>query len=713
MRIARNVLVLALVAGLPAGYSIARQAGSGQRPETTAAASPDRSVTDAPVRRITLFRSGVASFERRALVNGTQSLRLQFRDELLNDVLKSLVGLDTSGRGGVRSVAFDSGVPLQKRLETYGVDLQNDAPLVDILRSLRGSALTVRLAGETVHGTILGTESRMVEAEREGHMRTEPFVNLVTDAGIRSIALYDAQSVTLSDARLQAEMTRALADLASQRVRQSRGVEVLFAGEGEREVAVMYTHEAPVWKATYRLLMDDSDRPTLSGWAIVENTTDEDWDQIRLSLVSGRPVSFVMDLQQPLFVTRPVLPVPSAAGLLPRVHAEALSIEGRLREESAQNKSLRQRLTTANRQQSLEFAPSAAPATAAADAPRDEWTALAGSMTSGADATLAGEQFRFDISSPISIARQSSAMLPIISAPLTARRVSILTGPLDGRTAHPMRGVELTNSTDLQVLPGPIAVFDHGVHAGDATTEQINPGDTRFVSYASDLDVVAGSESTQESGTVRVRLVRGVFEQSVKDTRRTTYTVRNKSISAPRTVIIEHPRLPGYGLAPELKPTSTTASHHRFEVTLKPAEHTAFVVTQETSRSTQLAAIDAVNGGLADATLVAWQSEGKVSQEVVNAFREIASRRTEIVRMERRRADLDAQWARLSADQERTRQNMMAVDRNSELYARYVKKLGDLETEGEKIGAENIELTARWRQAQSDLEAFVGSLTLD
>ena len=63
-----------------------------------------------------------------------------------------------------------------------------------------------------------------------------------------------------------------------------------FAGEGKRKVQVGYVVEAPIWKTSYRLVLSDTEAPFLQGWALVENTTDEDWQGVRLSLISGRPI---------------------------------------------------------------------------------------------------------------------------------------------------------------------------------------------------------------------------------------------------------------------------------------------------------------------------------------------------------------------------------------------------------------------------------------
>src|SRR5262249_14540396 len=81
---------------------------------------------------------------------------------------------------------------------------------------------------------------------------------------------------------------------------------------------------APMWKSSYRLVFDREGKPKLQGWAVVENTTDEDWKDVRMALVSSRPISFQMDLYQPLFVPRPVVEPEHFASLRSPLHEGAL-----------------------------------------------------------------------------------------------------------------------------------------------------------------------------------------------------------------------------------------------------------------------------------------------------------------------------------------------------------------------------------------------------
>ena len=80
---------------------------------------------------------------------------------------------------------------------------------------------------------------------------------------------------------------------------------------------VGYVVDNPIWKTSYRLVLDTKNKPFLQGWAVVENPSDEDWKDVRMTLVSGRPISFQMDLYQPLYVPRPVVEPELFASLRP------------------------------------------------------------------------------------------------------------------------------------------------------------------------------------------------------------------------------------------------------------------------------------------------------------------------------------------------------------------------------------------------------------
>src|SRR5215218_2994050 len=135
--------------------------------------------------------------------------------------------------------------------------------------------------------------------------------------GMRAVKLSDVQSLRFSNPVIESEFRRALEVLALSHDSQKKSVQLHFAGEGKRKVQVGYVVDAPIWKTSYRLVLAEKEKPYLQGWAMVENPTDEDWSGVKMALVSGRPISFRMDLYNPLYVDRPVVEPELFASLRP------------------------------------------------------------------------------------------------------------------------------------------------------------------------------------------------------------------------------------------------------------------------------------------------------------------------------------------------------------------------------------------------------------
>jgi len=270
---------------------------------------------DLPVTEVTLFSSGVGWFQHAGTVQGEAKAELRFRAGQINDVLKSLVLEDLDG-GRIGAVGYPSQDPLDKTLKSFQVDLSGNPPLAGLLNQLRGAQVQVKVLDSTLEGTVLGCESRTRILPQNGGNETVWTLNLLSGGAIRPIPLADVSGVKPTDPALAAELGKALAALASARDQDKKPVSLTFRGNGQRKVRLGYVAEAPVWKASYRLLMSATDAH-LQAWAIVENPTESDWTEVRLTLVSGRPISFIQDLYKPLYAARPEVATELQAGLRP------------------------------------------------------------------------------------------------------------------------------------------------------------------------------------------------------------------------------------------------------------------------------------------------------------------------------------------------------------------------------------------------------------
>ncbi len=249
-----------------------------------------------PLKRVVLFSSGVGFFEHAGKVNGDASIDLKFNVADVNDLLKSMV-LEDRGGGRISTVTYDSRDPLTKTLRTFSVDLSREPTLAGLLRQVRGEQVTLEVPklgpNSAVTGRIISVESRPHSAtEKNGEPITSDLLNLLTATGLRSIPLDSVSEFRLLNEKLNAELTEALGVLAQRNGRDKKTITLKFLGQGERPVRIGYIQEAPLWKTSYRLVLKDDGKPLLQGWAIVENTTEHDWQDVQLTLVSGRPISF-------------------------------------------------------------------------------------------------------------------------------------------------------------------------------------------------------------------------------------------------------------------------------------------------------------------------------------------------------------------------------------------------------------------------------------
>src|ERR1019366_4472282 len=152
-------------------------------------------------------------------------------------------------------------------------------------------------------------------------------LNLNTATGLQAIPMDQVISVRFLNPTLETEFNRALNVLAASHDTQKKTVSVGFNGEGKRHVKVGYVVERPIWKTSYRLSIDNKGKVSLQGWALVENTSDDDWNEVRMVLVSGKPISFKMNLYDPIYIPRPFVEPEMFASLRPPVYAGSMSVE--------------------------------------------------------------------------------------------------------------------------------------------------------------------------------------------------------------------------------------------------------------------------------------------------------------------------------------------------------------------------------------------------
>ena len=299
----------ALGATLLMSYPQPREQAAAEEAETVALLEEK---TELPITQVVLFSSGVGYFQREGEVSDSARVDLSFPVEDINDLLKSMTVQDLGG-GQVGTVSYDSETPVERTLQSFAINLNGNPSFADILGQGRGEKVEVVLQQAnaqqpgTMTGTIVGVESKTQQVGENSVTVTQ--LNLWCADGMRQFPLNDAQRIRFLNPIMESEFRQALETLARSHDTQKKAVSLHFTGEGKRKVRVGYVIENPIWKTSYRLVLDkqEKEKPYMQGWAIVENPSDEDWKGVRMALISGRPISFKMDLYSQLFVPRPTV----------------------------------------------------------------------------------------------------------------------------------------------------------------------------------------------------------------------------------------------------------------------------------------------------------------------------------------------------------------------------------------------------------------------
>ncbi len=348
-----------------------------------------------------------------------------------------------------------------------------------------------------------------------------------------------------------------------------------------------------------------------------------------------------------------------------------------------------------------EGVPQGAPAEA--PAPTDSFSYIASQPS--AQAGDVGELFQYKIGTPVTLARQKSAMLPIVNENVKGEKVSIYNQAVQAK--HPLNGLRLVNSTDLHLMQGPITVFDGGAYAGDAKIEDLAPHTERLISYALDLKTEVAPESKgHPEHLVSVKLIKGTMQVTRKLTREQNYTVKNSDAKA-KTVLIEQPLEANWKLVSPKEPAEKTRDRYRFAVKAEPGKPATLKVEEEQLVSQQFAL-----SNLDSNTILFYTNQKEVSPAVKAALQEVVKRQRALEQVTHDRARTEQQIAAITQEQERIRQNMGQLDRNTDLYKRYVQKFGTQEDAVEKMRDQIQTFTAEEARLRKALDDYLIGLDI-
>ncbi|KYF95906.1 hypothetical protein BE20_43860 [Sorangium cellulosum] len=656
--------------------------------DATGVARPGTAAGALSLRRVVLSTGGVGYFEYEARVRGDAELRLEVRLDQVDDVLKSIVVYDDRGVTG--NITLPGREPLRDLFRELPFDegaLESEAAL---LNALRGAEVRTRGPEGIVAGRIVAVTAAQV-ALPGGGSENRHRLALMSGGALKQVVLEELESVELAEERLRQQVSAALLGLSSRRQRNRRELVVRTAGEGERVVRVAYVIEVPLWKTSYRLTVpEDAQAKTgaLSGWAIVENQSGADWENVDFTLVSGNPVTFRQALYEIYYVSRPEVPVDVAERVLPRLDDGAAALAARAARHAG-------------------YQGLAGPA--GAPAPAEKGVVEEKAQDRAPERKEAATQVVFHFPAPLTIASGQTALLPIVDREIPAERVGLY--QREASAHRPLASVRLRNDGDTSLPPGAMTVYERSAggvvtYVGDARLAALPPGESRLVSFAVDLKVRIDREERAEEAISRARIQGGVLELVRTARKVTVYTIVGAA-REPRVVLIEHPRLAGWELAEPKEGVETTRDRYRIRREVAAGETARLAVALEHPVSHTIALTS-----LTSEQIEVYLSSREIPEALRAVFTRIAELRAAVEAQRRALSALEAELAALRGEQERVRENLKVVPAGSALQERYLRALSEQEDRIAAVSAKLPGAREAVASAERALADYVRGLSL-
>ena len=729
----KALLLTLLVFSLNAQAQVLRSPRRSVQPRQVSVAATRGQIL--PIRRVILYSNGVAYIERRGLVSGHAEIDLSFKQSQVDDVLKSMVVLDL-GQGRIGAVSYNSSAPPSARMAdipfAIASESENNAQggLAGVLSQLQGARVIVATATRTATGSILTVEERKAQIDADKPAVTTHALVIASETGeLASFDLSEVRSVRLLDEGARRDVTEFAHAAASARRRDAKTIAVTSDGAGSREMVVSYTIAAPIWKTTYRVVLDTAGQPFFQGWAIVDNVSEEDWEGVQLSLVSGTPVSFIHPIQKPFYRYRPIVPIPADLQLDPQVYdpdtreggggvgggsgaASAPVSNEQFANTPAQRSvqslySLRPGVNSVN---NIMIDGTTSSDTAGRTSLSDAIISQQVGVEAAATGKEVGDLFEYRIDQPVTVRRDRSALIPILQTKMVGERVSIFNESVRGD--RPLGGMLLENTSPLTLEDGSMTVLDGDAYAGEALMERLKPGEKRLISFALDLGTLATVRVKEDRApTFLIKAISGVFQAHYFRTNEKLYKFTNQT-DRPRVIFVEHPIRQGWELTDKTrKPDGKSARFYRFRIPLGAHETAELAVVERQALMDSIALT-----AFTRADLELFITRHSIDAQTRAALEKLIDIKSRIASIDTRINAINKEAEEISQDQERLRENIKALTATAEakqLIARYVAKADTQESRIEQLTKDRQALADERTRLQLELDAAIRSLDIN
>jgi hypothetical protein len=657
------------------------------------------------LKRVMLSSGGVAYVEYAAEVDGDAELPLDVPLDQVDDVLKSIVVFDS--KGGVGSASLPGREPLAQSFHDLPFDQLALVSPTTLLNALQGAEIKIG-GNKPLAGKLLSVVPETVVVGNE-EPTTRNRVTLLTTTGLQQFVLEEADSISFVDASLQAKVDKALSEIAANRAKDRRRLVLSARGTGKREIRVAYVVGAPLWKASFRMVLPEDPKATkahLQGWAVLENMSGQDWQNVELTLLAGNPVSFRQAIYDAYYINRPEVPVDVVGHILPprdTSQTETIQTTGaRIGNDRAQAAAAQRSPITVLSSNDLLGGALANPS------PPPPPPQIAGSVNT-AEASESATQVAFRIPVPVTVASGHSAMIPIVDREIPAERLGLY--QQSTLATHPLASLRLKNDSPNGLPPGVVTLYERGASAtsyvGDAQLASLPAGESRLISYAADEKTQISTTPGYVNTIAKASISEGLLHLTRLARQSTTYHIKAPSAEA-RHILIEQAKQPGWRLVePSGKPAEETPQAYRFPLDLDPGKSVDLTVAFEQPTNENLRILD-----FNDQRIGVEAASQELDPRIRAAFAELARLRQAAGSRKTAEDQFDQQITALNTDQGRVRENLNSADRDSDLHKRYMTKLAEQETQMEALQASRVKADSDRQAAEKAVTDYLAKLDI-
>ncbi|HMZ57204.1 MAG TPA: hypothetical protein PL048_00410 [Leptospiraceae bacterium] len=625
-------------------------------------------MSEFPIRSIAVYKHGIGFFSRRAKFEN-EEIRLKFRKEIMDDILKSFTVIE-HGEGKVLGVDFDTSETKEDKLKNTSVILEEGASLLHLLQSLRGKKVKLHLQDNRMLTGILMGSDETKDEENWGTTRIS-----VIQEGTKKIGIVQIGEVTeleILDSSSSSDLEYFLNVSGAQETHCNITVRLT---KSAHDLEVSYIAPATLWTVNYRFVASKENKSLLQGWSIFHNSLEEDLNQVRLSFITGMPISFIYELYNSFTPGRPHVreeernvPAPITFAPPPK-RAEKKMREAEMAGDYPQEEM--------DDESSDDFADLSLPT-------------LNSSVEVNTESRERDEAFQYTVSNPVSVERGKSAMVPILSGNPEFRKEYIYNE--NKYKTHPSAVIRMKNTTGLTLEKGPIMILDEEGYSGEGMLDFTPKDAEAMIAYAIDMSVKVTRKNVTERTETAMNLKDRYITKEIYYTFKSEYTVENKD-SKPKTVFIEYQRgASNLSLIEPNTPDETTPDYYRFKVELPASSEKVLKIVE---RQESQEKYDIFNFS-AD-TVRMFFNFAKPSEKAKEVLLKIAERYSEIDGLKLKMEDLRKEKEGISRRQNDVRKNIETFKNadEQEYRQKFIQELMKTETRVSEIDSDLPAITKK------------------